>query len=82
MAQGLLVYAQKTIQIGTIGISQVAQPALAQCDRLTCLGRADEAHGAVPAAGQHVGRLAHVGRQVRPPRAAAAARPAAAVITS
>ena len=29
MAQGLLVYAQKTIQIGTIGIAQVAQPALA-----------------------------------------------------
>jgi drug/metabolite transporter (DMT)-like permease len=28
-AQGLLVYAQKTIQIGTIGIAQVAQPALA-----------------------------------------------------
>jgi drug/metabolite transporter (DMT)-like permease len=28
-AQGLLVFAQKTIQIGTIGISQVAQPALA-----------------------------------------------------
>src|SRR4051812_3956836 len=28
-AQGLNVYAQKTIQIGTIGISQVAQPALA-----------------------------------------------------
>jgi drug/metabolite transporter (DMT)-like permease len=28
-AQGLLVYAQKTIQIGTIAISQVAQPALA-----------------------------------------------------
>jgi drug/metabolite transporter (DMT)-like permease len=28
-AQGLLVYAQRTIQIGTIGISQVAQPALA-----------------------------------------------------
>ena len=28
-AQGLLVYAQKTIQIGTISISQVAQPALA-----------------------------------------------------
>ena len=28
-AQGLIVYAQKTIQIGTIGISQVAQPALA-----------------------------------------------------
>jgi drug/metabolite transporter (DMT)-like permease len=28
-AQGLLVYAQKTIQIGTISISQIAQPALA-----------------------------------------------------
>src|SRR4051812_26557547 len=28
-AQGLLVYAQKTIQIGTIGIAQTAQPALA-----------------------------------------------------
>jgi drug/metabolite transporter (DMT)-like permease len=28
-AHGLLVYAQKTIQIGTIGISQVVQPALA-----------------------------------------------------
>jgi drug/metabolite transporter (DMT)-like permease len=29
VAQGLLVYAQKTVQIGTIGIAQVAQPALA-----------------------------------------------------
>src|SRR3954463_15524243 len=29
MAQGLLVFAQKSIQIGTIGIAQVAQPALA-----------------------------------------------------
>jgi drug/metabolite transporter (DMT)-like permease len=29
IAQGLLVFAQKTIQIGTIGIAQVAQPALA-----------------------------------------------------
>ena len=28
-AQGLLVFAQKTIQIGTIAIAQVAQPALA-----------------------------------------------------
>ena len=28
-AQGLLVYAQKTVQIGTIAIAQVAQPALA-----------------------------------------------------
>jgi drug/metabolite transporter (DMT)-like permease len=29
VAQGLLVYAQRTVQIGTIGIAQVAQPALA-----------------------------------------------------
>jgi drug/metabolite transporter (DMT)-like permease len=29
MAQGLLVFSQKTIQIGTIGIAQEAQPALA-----------------------------------------------------
>ena len=29
MAQGLFVFAQKTIPIGTIPISQVAQPALA-----------------------------------------------------
>jgi drug/metabolite transporter (DMT)-like permease len=29
MAQGLMVFAQRTIQIGTIGIAQVAQPALA-----------------------------------------------------
>jgi drug/metabolite transporter (DMT)-like permease len=29
MAQGLLVYAQKSIQLGTIGIAQQAQPALA-----------------------------------------------------
>ena len=28
-AQGLLVFAQKSIQIGTIGIAQVAQPAIA-----------------------------------------------------
>ena len=29
VAQGLVVFAQKSIQIGTIGIAQVAQPALA-----------------------------------------------------
>ncbi len=29
VAQGLVVYAQKTIQIGTIGIAQVVQPAIA-----------------------------------------------------
>jgi drug/metabolite transporter (DMT)-like permease len=37
-AQGLLVYAQKTIQIGTIAISQVAQPALAVVASFLLLG--------------------------------------------
>jgi drug/metabolite transporter (DMT)-like permease len=37
-AQGLLVYAQKTIQIGTIGIAQVAQPARS-CGRSCCWAR-------------------------------------------
>ena len=37
-AQGLLVYAQKTIQIGTISISQVAQPALAGVWSVLLLG--------------------------------------------
>jgi len=39
-AQGLLVYAQKTIQIGTIGISQQAQPALAVVWSFLLLGEA------------------------------------------
>jgi drug/metabolite transporter (DMT)-like permease len=37
-AQGLLVFAQKTIQIGTIGIAQVAQPALAVVCSFVLLG--------------------------------------------
>ena len=37
-AQGLLVFAQKSIQIGTIAISQVAQPALAVCWSFLLLG--------------------------------------------
>ena len=37
-AQGLMVYAQKTIQIGTIGIAQVAQPALAVVCSFLLLG--------------------------------------------
>jgi drug/metabolite transporter (DMT)-like permease len=38
VAQGLLIYAQKTIQIGTIGIAQDAQPALALVWSLLLLG--------------------------------------------
>lgn len=37
-AQGLLVYAQKTIQIGTIGIAQISQPALAVVWSMLLLG--------------------------------------------
>jgi len=37
-AQGLFVFAQKTIQIGTIGIAQVAQPALAVVCSFLLLG--------------------------------------------
>jgi drug/metabolite transporter (DMT)-like permease len=37
-AQGLLVFAQKSIQIGTIGIAQVAQPALAVVCSFLVLG--------------------------------------------
>jgi len=37
-AQGLMVFAQKTIQIGTIGIAQVAQPALAVVCSFLLLG--------------------------------------------
>jgi drug/metabolite transporter (DMT)-like permease len=37
-AQGLVVYAQQTIQIGTIGIAQVAQPALAVVASFVILG--------------------------------------------
>jgi len=40
VAQGLLVYAQKTIQIGTIGIAQQAQPALAVMWSFLILGEA------------------------------------------
>ena len=39
-AHGLMVYAQKTIPIGTIGIAQVAQPALAVVWSFLLLGEA------------------------------------------
>jgi drug/metabolite transporter (DMT)-like permease len=38
-AQGLLVYAQKTIQIGTIGIAQVAQPPWPSCGSTCCCAK-------------------------------------------
>jgi drug/metabolite transporter (DMT)-like permease len=47
MAQGLLVYAQKTIQIGTIGIAQIAQPALAVVWSFLILGEVINARQAL-----------------------------------
>src|SRR4051795_4779937 len=45
-AQGLLVYAQKSIQIGTIGIAQQAQPALAVIWSFLVLGEVINGHQA------------------------------------
>ena len=50
-AHGMLVYAQRTIQIGTIGIAQVVQPALAVVWSFILLGE----HAARPAGGGHRG---------------------------
>src|SRR3954454_9799317 len=47
VAQGLLIYAQKTIQIGTIGIAQDAQPALAVVWSLLLLGEVFNARQAI-----------------------------------
>src|SRR4051795_12599764 len=46
-AQGLLIYAQKTVQIGTIGIAQDAQPALALVWSLLLLGEVFNARQAI-----------------------------------
>jgi drug/metabolite transporter (DMT)-like permease len=43
-AQGLMVFAQKSIQIGTIGIAQVAQPALAVVWSFLLLGEVVNEH--------------------------------------
>src|SRR3954453_2102124 len=47
VAQGLLIYTQKTIQIGTIGIAQDAQPALAVVWSLLLLGEVFNARQAI-----------------------------------
>src|SRR3982751_1332722 len=47
VAQGLLIYAQKTIQSGTIGIAQDAQPALAVVWSLLLLGEVFNARQAI-----------------------------------
>jgi drug/metabolite transporter (DMT)-like permease len=72
MAQGLLVFAQKTIQIGTIGIAQVAQPALAVVWSFLLLGEVVNHRQVAGIAVVMAGLLAFVvlhqrgGRLVRP----------------
>jgi drug/metabolite transporter (DMT)-like permease len=71
-AQGLLVYAQKTIQIGTIGISQQAQPALAVVWSFLLLGEAINGRQAAGIAIVIAGLVAFVvlhQRDARPGRA-------------
>jgi drug/metabolite transporter (DMT)-like permease len=80
IAQGLVVYAQGTIQIGTIGIAQVAQPALAVTCSLVLLGevvnRRQVAGIALVVCGLLAFALVNGGRSAR---SAPVARPAAAV---
>jgi drug/metabolite transporter (DMT)-like permease len=71
-AQGLLVYAQKTIQIGTIGIAQVAQPALAVVWSFLLLG---EVINDRQAAGIAIGMAGLLAFTVVHQRAAPRARP-------
>ena len=52
-AQGLLVYAQKTIQIGTIGIAQHRQPALAVVWSFLLLGEVINGRQALGIADRH-----------------------------
>ncbi|MDP9199704.1 MAG: DMT family transporter, partial [Pseudomonadota bacterium] len=81
-AQGLLVFAQKTIQIGTIAIAQVAQPALAVVWSFLLLGEVvnhrQMAGIAIVVSGllafvvlhQHGDRSRQMGEPSEPPRAA------------
>jgi drug/metabolite transporter (DMT)-like permease len=57
-AHGLMVFAQKSIQIGTIGISQVAQPALAVVWSFLLLGETLRGRQALGIAITMVGLLA------------------------
>jgi len=59
-AQGLLVFAQKSIQIGTIGIAQVAQPALAVVWSFLLLGEVVNGRQVAGIATVMVGLLAFV----------------------
>jgi drug/metabolite transporter (DMT)-like permease len=70
-AQGLLVFAQKTIQIGTIGIAQIAQPALAVVWSFLILGEVVNGRQAAGIAVVMLGLLAFVVLHQRGERARA-----------
>ena len=65
-AHGLMVFAQRTIQIGTIGISQVAQPALAVVWSFLLLGEVIDPMQGLGIAIVVGGLLAFVGMHQRP----------------
>ncbi len=73
-AHGLLVYAQRTVQIGSIGVSQVVQPAIAVLWSFLLLGelvRARQALGiAVAVAGLLAVLVLNRPREGGPPDAA------------
>jgi drug/metabolite transporter (DMT)-like permease len=73
-AHGLLVFAQKTIQIGTIGISQVVQPALAVLWSFVLLGETLRGRQMVGIGISMSGLLAFVVLHERGARALRAAR--------
>lgn len=77
-AHGLLVFAQKTIPIGTIGISQVAQPALAVVWSFLLLGETLRRGQVVGIAVTMLGLLAFLVLNERGDRARLAVAPAAA----
>ena len=74
-AHGLLVFAQRTIQIGTIGIAQVAQPALAVVWSFLLLGETVRSRQVVGIAIVMSGLLAFLVLNERGSRARRAAEP-------
>jgi drug/metabolite transporter (DMT)-like permease len=81
-AHGMLVYAQKTIQIGTIGIAQVVQPAMAVVWSFLLLGEVLRGRQALGIAISISGLLAFLVLHERSARAHRVAEAAAAVEAS
>ena len=81
-AHGLLVFAQKTIQIGTIGIAQVVQPALAVVWSFLLLGETVRPWQVVGIAIVMSGLLAFLVLNQRGSRARRAAEPGEALIVT